>query len=411
MYPRFLAPAVKEALSDTPVVFLEGARQVGKSTLAQMLVPEAACFSMDDLGVFEAARRDPVGFVRDLPVPALLDEVQRVPELLLSVKAAVDRDRRPGRLLMTGSANVLLLPRVADSLAGRMSVRRLWPLSQGEIAGQRSDFLAAAFGTASPFVAFENADNMLERVLLGGFPSVLTRVNERRRDEWFQDYLNALVQRDIRDLANPAGLTDLPRLLRALAARVGSLLNWADVARDANLNAQTLRRYFALLEATFLVYSLPAWARNTTKRLAKAPKLHFTDSGLAASLLGASRERLERDRALFGSLLETFVAAELGKQLGWSRVRARLYHYRTHAGQEVDFVLEDASGRVVGVEVKAAATVTSGDARGLRALAEDAGAAFHRGFVLYWGDPAVPLGNGMFALPHSALWSWSLAEG
>ncbi|BDP42612.1 hypothetical protein DAETH_25810 [Deinococcus aetherius] len=394
-------------MSDTPVILIVGARQVGKSTLAARLAPQAAHFTLDDLSVLDAARRDPVGFVRDLPSPALLDEIQRAPELLLPIKASVDRDRQPGRFVLTGSANVLTLPRVADSLAGRVSLQHLWPLSQGEQEGVREDFPAALFAESLPgtLPAGGRPDDLSARLLRGGYPEAVARGSERRRAAWFGDYLTTLIERDVRDLSRIAGVTELPRLLTLLAARAGNLLNASDLGRDAALNNVTLTRYLELLRALYLVDTLPAWSSNVGKRLIKAPKVYLPDTGLAAHLLGVGEARFSQDRGSLGALLENFVVGELQRQLSWSAVSARLYHYRTAGGAEVDAVLEARDGRVVGVEVKAAATVTGRDFGGLRALSEDA-AHFHRGVVLYTGERVLPFGERLHAVPLGALWTW-----
>lgn len=399
MYARALESSIREALTDTPVVMIVGARQVGKSTLAQTL--SDAHFTLDDLTTLAAAQTDPVGFVQGLPDGVLLDEVQRAPDLVLALKASVDRDRRPGRFLLTGSANVLTLPRVADSLAGRMSVHHLWPLAQGELNATGANFVTTVFSDTWP--SGTEAANLETRVLRGGYPEVLTR-SERRRDAWFEAYLRTLMERDVRDLSRISGVTQLPRLLSLLAARSGNLLNASDLARDAGLNNMTVTRYVDLLRALFLVDTLPAWATNASKRLIKAPKVYVPDSGLAAHLLGVTAATIERDRRTFGPLLEGFVVSELARLTGWSKPQAALFHYRTAGGQEVDAVLEARGGRVVGVEVKASASVTSGDFGGLRALQEDAGSRFYRGVVLYTGDRAVPFGDGLMALPVGALW-------
>ncbi len=393
---------LQATLADTPVTLLTGARQVGKSTLAQAVVPPSRRFTLDDLSVQSSARADPVGFVESLPDGCLIDEIQRVPDLLLPIKASVDRDRRPGRFLLTGSANVLTLPQVADSLAGRLGLLHLWPLSQGELGGQREDFPATLFGDGP--LEGETPADLTGRVLRGGYPEAALRASDRRRDAWFADYLRTLIERDVRDLSRIAGLTELPRLLALLAARTGNLLNFSDLARDAGLNNVTATRYHDLLRALYLVDPLPAWAVNVSKRVIRAPKVTFPDTGLAAHLLGMTAARLEGDRSLFGALLENFVVGEVRRQLGWSEVAAQAFHYRTAGGQEVDLLLGHRDGRIAGVEVKAARTVTSGDFRGLRALQEELGARFHRGVLLYTGDAAIPFGDRFSAVPVGTLW-------
>ncbi len=232
-----------------------------------------------------------------------------------------------------------------------------------------------------------------------------------RRNAWVGSYVTTILQRDVRDLANIDALSSLPRLLQLIASRPMGLLNYADLARSSGMPQTTLKRYLALLEATFLVRSLPPWFANLGKRLVKAPKLLFSDTGLMSHLIGADARRLELDRDLFGDLLENFVVMELTKQTGWNRSRPALFHFRAHGGEEVDVVLEHPSGKLVGVEVKATATASAGMFKGLKAFAEATGKRFHRGVVLYTGSEVVPFGARLHALPVSALWRWRLKPG
>ena len=408
MIRRNLTVPLLEALSDTPVVLLNGARQVGKSTLVQSLAPDypAQYLTLDDATVLAAASGDPAGFLAGLAGPVILDEVQRAPGLFLAIKADVDRDRRPGRYLLTGSADVFLLPRIAESLAGRMEVLTLWPLSQGEIEGVRETFVDALFESKlqAPAVPRLDRGEMLDRALVGGYPELLERTSETRRRAWFGSYTTTILQRDVRDLSSIEDLTSLPRLLSLLAVRSATLLNYAELSRSSGLPASTLKRYFALLEATFLVRLLPAWSENLSKRLVKSPKLLLTDTGLLAAALGLSRERLDEEPRLVGPLLESFVLMEIRKQATWSETRPELFHYRTQTGQEVDLLLEDARGRIAGIEVKASATVQERDVRTLLDLAETLGKRFVRGVVLYTGERAVPFSEKVAALPMAALW-------
>ena len=407
MIDRHVTPQVLAALADTPIVVLTGARQTGKTTLVRALASSAhpaRYFSFDDAGVLAAAQADPAGFVAGLDGPVVLDEVQRVPQLFLALKAGVDRDRRPGRFLLTGSANVLLLPRLAELLVGRMEVLSLWPLAQSEIAGAGASFVDRVFVDPPFSVSSEAWPQLLDRILRGGYPEVLGRASAARRQAWFQSYITSLLQRDVRDLANIERLTALPRLLSLLATRAASLLNTSELSRTSGIPLSTLKRYLALFETTFLIQLLPAWSGNLGKRLVKAPKLFLSDTGVLASLLGANQGLLERDRTLAGQLLENFVVMELFKHVSWSQVRPRLFHFRTQTGQEVDLVLEDAAGRVVGIEVKASASVAAKDFKGLRTLAEAVGARFLRGLVLYTGTQSIPFGRAFHALPVQALW-------
>jgi uncharacterized protein len=410
MVRRFIEGRLLAALQDTPAVFLHGARQVGKSTLVRHLAETrhpGRYLTLDDLAVMAAARQDPAGFLAGTPGPVVLDEVQRAPELFLAIKAEIDRERRPGRFLLTGSANVLLLPRVAESLAGRMEILPLWPFSQGERAGDPETFLDNVF--AAEFQA-PDALPGLDRtaigslLLAGGYPTAIGRTAEDRRQAWFGSYLTAILERDVRDMAQIEALTALPRLMALLAARTASLVNFSELSRSTAIPQTTLKRYFALLEATFLVQVVPAWSSNQGKRLVKSPKLFLIDTGLAAYLAGLNEARLAAEPGLPGALLENFVAMELIKQAGWSHRRPRLFHFRQATGQEVDLVLEDSAGEIVGVEVKASSRVSGTDFRGLRALAEAAEPRFRRGIVLYTGATPVAFGRDLHALPLSTLW-------
>jgi len=412
---RHLRPVLEEALADTPAVLLVGARQTGKTTLARLLAERhagTAYLTMDESTVLESAQADAEGLLAALPPRAVIDEVQRAPGLLLAMKAVIDRDRSPGRFLLTGSADVLSMPRVAESLAGRMEVATLWPLSQGELTGHDErlvDDLLAGRKPGASAAGAGPASEILDRVLQGGYPEAVARSRPERRRAFFEGYVTTLLQRDVRDLADIERPAALRRLLHLIAVRTGSILNRAELSRTLGLPVSTLERYLAILQTLFLVQEVPAWSSNRGKRLVRAPKLHVVDSGLAASLAGLGAEALTRDRTLLGPLLESFVVSELRKQISWSEARPSLLHFRTHPGREVDLVLEDASGRVVGLEVKAASTATSSDFDGLRALAETAGKAFVQGVVLYLGRASVPFGPHLTALPLDSLWAPSPA--
>lgn len=410
MLARHVEGRLRTALSDRPVVLLHGARQTGKTTLTRAVAQETGAHyvTLDDLTVLAAARGDAAGFLAAYDQPLVLDEVQRAPELLLAIKAAVDRKRTPGRFLLTGSANVLLLPQVAESLAGRMEIVPLWPFSQGEIEGTIEGFIDAAFGDAPPELGrVSPSAHLTDRVLRGGYPEALPIASAERRGAWFDSYVTTILQRDVRDLARIEGLTELPRLLALLASRPMALLNYADLSRGTGMPQSTLKRYFALLETVFLIHLLPPWYTNIGKRLVKTPKVLIMDTGLAAHLMGIDDARLAQDRTLLGGLMEGFVAMELVKQSGWSANPPALYHFRTHEGEEVDLVLERRGGALVGIEVKCAATVSAEDFKGLRVLAEIAGRRFRRGIVLYTGAEVVPFGAGLFAMPVAALWRWN----
>lgn len=407
---RGIEERLRAALADTPVVLLHGARQSGKTTLVREVAArsQATYLTLDDAGTLAVATRDPTGLISGTEGMLVIDEVQKAPGLLPAIKLSVDRDRRPGRFLLTGSAQVLLVPQVSESLAGRMEILTLWPFSQGEIGGSPEGFVDAVFGHRAPALEPQPPDGpaLRHRLLRGGYPEAVERASEERRRAWFGAYITAILQRDVRDLSNIAGLTDMPRLLSLLAARASGLLNKAELSRESGIPYATLDRYLTLLEITFLLRPLPAWSGNLGKRLTRAPKVALCDTGLQAHLTGVTGERLDREPGLTGPLLEAFVAMELTKQATWSRTRAELFHFRTAAGREVDLVLEDGAGRVVGIEVKAAAGFGRRDLAGLRALAEDLGPRFHRGVLLYAGEGVVPAGDRLWALPVDALWRW-----
>jgi predicted AAA+ superfamily ATPase len=361
--------------------------------------------SFDDDVAREAAQADPAGFVGDLPERVILDEVQHVPTLFAALKMTVDRNRVPGRFLLTGSANVLLLPKLADSLAGRMEILQLHPLAQCELARHPPAFLDTLFGAGFKTRQTERLGRGLaERIAAGGYPAALARPTEKRRATWYRDYLEALVQRDVRDLARIGSLDALPRLLALAAAQTGRLLNIADLAAPFHLSRPTIRDYVTLLERLFLLVTLPPWHSNRLSRLVKTPKLHLGDSGLACALLGAGAASIAADRPLLGQLLETFVLQELRRQASWRDEPISFFHFRDRDAAEVDIVLERGAREVAGVEVKASATVTSADFRGMSKLREASGDRFVAGVVLYDGEITASFGDRFFAVPVRALW-------
>lgn len=412
MIRRNVTDHLLQALTDTPVVLVNGARQTGKSTLVQSSEPTEGgrqYLTFDDPGVLAAAKRDPMGFIAGLTAHVTLDEVQHVPELFQAIKVAVDQKREAGRFLLTGSANVLLLPKLSESLAGRMEVLTLWPFSQGEMNEVCEGFVDMLFSKQPAWPAGKSTvvrrAELFEKVLAGGYPPVVSRHREARRKAWFQSYMMTILQRDVRDLANISDLTAMPQLLSLVASRAGGLLNFADLSRSLSLPQTTLKRYFALLETTFLVQLLRPWSVNTGQRVIRTPKLYLNDTGLVAHLVGLTPDRLDLDKGLAGGILENFVLMELRKQSAWSKTQPQLLYWRTASGQEVDIVLEDLAGRLVGIEVKASATLHGGDLRGLQALAKAAGKRWIRGVVLYAGADVIPFAANLHGVPVSHIWT------
>lgn len=407
LHKRLAEPALVEALADSPVVLIHGPRQCGKSTLARMLGDKRgyAYQSFDNDVTRSAAVADPIGFVDGMPDRVILDEIQRVPELFTSIKASVDRDRRPGRFLLTGSANVLLVPKLADSLAGRMAIQRLHPFAQCELTGRSSAFLDHLFTAKFPDRRLARLrDELPARITAGGYPPALARPEGRRRDNWYRDYIDTLVKRDVRDLARISALDALPRLLRMAASRTAQLFNLSDLASSFQLSRVTIGDYVTLLEHVFLLERLPPWHSNRASRLVKTPKLHLGDTGLACGLLGLDAAVLAADRAQLGPLLETFVYQELRRLASWHERSHDFYHFRDRDQVEVDIVIERGAAQLAGVEVKAAATVTATDFRGLRKLRDMAGNRFVAGVVLYDGETCARFGEGMYAVPLRMLW-------
>jgi predicted AAA+ superfamily ATPase len=410
LYDRYAQSRLEEALADTPIVLVHGPRQCGKTTLARRVGDKAgyAYVTFDDDVTLAAATSDPVGFVADLPEKAVLDEVQRAPSLFTTLKATVDRDRRAGRFILTGSSNVLLVPKLADSLAGRMAIQRLHPLAQCELAARPTRFLDTLFDGTFRMRRHERLGaDLAARVVAGGYPAALARGSTGRRAAWYRDYVDTLVQRDVRDLARISALDALPRLLQLAAGQTARLINVAAMAAPFQLSRPTIRDYVTLLERVFLLESLPPWHTNRLSRLIKTPKLHLGDAGVAAALLGADAPALLKDRAMLGQLLETFVFQELRRLASWHETPVAFYHFRDKDGAEVDLVLERGASELAGIEVKASATVTAADFRGLHKLKNAAGKRFVAGVVLYDGENTVGFGEAFYAVPIRMLWETS----
>jgi len=406
---RHVQADLMEALATRPVVLVHGARQTGKSTLVQRIAGEMnyTYLTLDDFSILGAAQQDPAGFLLRFDRPLIIDEIQKAPQLLPAIKLMVDKNRLPGRYLLTGSANVLLLPKLSESLAGRMEIITLRPFSCDELHASKSLWIDQVFSGRIPAGKqyASTSQPLIESISKGGYPEIQQFDAAPRREAWFSSYIETILQRDIRDISQINGLYDLHRLLSLAAAQSGSILNMSSFARDTGLVLMTLKRYLAILEAAFLIQRIPAWYKNIGKRLIKAPKLYLNDTGLLCHLTGCSSARLQNDAQLLGPVFEAYVLQELGKQTSWSQTRPSLYYYRSLDGQEIDLILENRAGEIVGIEVKATATAAADHFKALRALSAIMANKFVHGIVIYLGDKVIPFGEKLTALPVSSLWS------
>lgn len=406
---RHIRPAVGEALCDTRVVVILGARQVGKSTLVEAIARDtlgAAVLTFDDQATRAGARADPTGFVAELATPAVIDEVQRVPDVLLAIKQRVDREATPGQFLLTGSANILTAPRIADALTGRAEYLYLRPFSQGELAGRRETFIARAFDGVFPHLTDQPVGRRAyaAAIAAGGYPESVARTAQRRA-RFFESYLDTVIQRDLASVAKVADQANVRRLLDALAAVSATEANFESLSRTLGIANNTLRGYADLLETLFLLRRFTPWSSNLQSRTIKAPKSHITDTGLLAHLVGTGQDRIADDPQLAGMFFETFAAMELLRQSEWDEQRPRVHHYRDKEQREVDILLERRDGTVVGVEVKATASVERSDFRGLAYLRERLSERFRAGVVLYTGPNTIPFGDRLAAVPLTGLWT------
>jgi hypothetical protein len=390
-------------MKDTPVVLINGPRQSGKTTLVQHYAPSMPYYTLDDDTVLNAVLHDPVGFINRFD-KGIIDEVQRAPGLLRAIKLAIDRDRKPGKYLLTGSANLLALPQIGDSLAGRMEILTLLPLSLSEIKKRQSHFLHYAQNQNWPLTSNKiNKLDTISKALVGGYPEMLNRQDTTRRNAWARSYIKAIIERDVKDIASIEKIAEMPHLLEVLAQQSGNLTNFTQIGGQLNLDVKTTQKYVALLENLFLVKRLYPWHNNTLSRLVKTPKLHFLDSGLLAYINRITLTRLEANKSVIGALLETWVYSELLKIISVSSEEWNIYHYRDKDKFEVDFVLENHDRQVIGIEVKASGTVFSHDFRGLKKLASIAGKHWGSGIVLYDGDHCLSFGDNLWAIPFSLL--------
>jgi uncharacterized protein len=409
--PRFAEAPIADALTDTRVVILNGARQCGKSTVVETVTKtkrNVVAKTLDRPNDLAAAKADPEGFVEHDGL-MVIDEIQRAPGIVLPIKARVDRDRRPGQFLLTGSARILGLKSLPDALVGRSETIELWPFSQREIegeGGQRKHFVDSLLLDAPKFAGSgqSSRDEYVARVLRGGFPEATKRTGVRRI-RFFESYVHDLIDRDVVQLSEIERRADLLRLVRLLSSRQATLLKIDEVSSTLGVPARTIERYVGLLEQVFLLKRIPAWSSSRTTRAVRMQKLMMVDSGIAGFLNGTTERSIQRDPGQFGPLLENFVLSEVARQLTWSSTPLTLFHYRTRDGEEVDGLLEANDGRLVGIEVKASASVNEADFRHLIHLSNRAGGKFQLGVVLYTGDSVLSFGPRLRAVPLDALWT------
>jgi len=401
---RQIKTRILDALKDTPVIIVNGPRQSGKSTLVKNVLAGEVFnyYTFDDATTLSAAKRDPQGFIEGLIGVSIIDEVQMVPEILKAIKLTVDNDRTPGRFILTGSADIMALPGISESLTGRMELITLWPFSQSELKNEKETFAELLFKKPEQLIRQATPMSKLQlarKVIAGGYPEIQRRDSDRRRNAWFESYLSGILQRDIRELAQLDRLATIPDLLTHIAARMGSTVNYSELSRTSGIPNTSLKRYLTHLEHIFLIKKLHPWSGNISKTLVKSPKYVITDAGLSSFLLGLENaEELESSRH-FGPLLESFVVMELIKQLSWSEVKYKIYHFRSHSGNEIDIVLQDNKSRITGIEVKLSSSVGRSDFKGLVSLKEELGEKFHKGIILYSGTQTIPFEDSIFALP------------
>lgn len=391
-----------------PVLLIVGPRQCGKTTLSKILGQDLGMsyVSCDNIATLASIQFDPAGFLNNQAKPLIIDEAQRAPEIFLPIKLDVDDNRNPGRYLLTGSANLLLVPKLGDGLTGRMGICNMWPLSQGEIRGVKESFLKILFENGhwkSEYPIFSQHE-IIEILMKGGFPNVVAAKSSEERREWCNDYLFNALQKDINDLSKIEHFSQMPSLLYGLANRIGSPLNVNSLTDLLRTSEATTRRYIELLKNLFLLYPLPSWSRNIDKKISKASKIYFSDTALLIQSMDFDAERLLKLPNVLGQVFENFVVMELVKQATWSSEQIKLHHYRTHDQKEVDVVLESPSGKVIGIEIKLSSIVRKDDLKGLMSLKEHCSADFHKGIIFYTGSKTLPFGDSFTALPISALW-------
>ena len=402
-------PQLLRALKDFPVVLIQGPRQCGKTTLAHMLNSKKEVYkyiSFDNESIAKTAQDDPIGFIHNLPKRVILDEVQKAPEIFPTLKTVIDKNRKPGRFILTGSASVLHLPRLSESLAGRMCILRLYPFSQNELSNDTSCFFKSIFKKKiiTQEVKPVSLSLLIDKITKGGYPVALKLPTETRVASWYTNYINTLIQKDIRDISQMRAVDILPNLLTLCATQTAHLLNFSRLASAFQVSRSSIVYYISLLEHMFFLEKLQPWFHNRLSRIIKTPKIHISDTGLACALLKINKLSLQKDPILLGQLAETFVFQELKKQASYSSKYYDFFHYRNRKGHEIDIIIEH-NNEILGIEVKLSSTIRSSDFNNLRRLKNIIGKQFARGVLIYTGNVCMCIEKELFAMPISYLWT------
>ena len=414
MLDRHIITTIEDSLKFFPAVLLNGARQVGKSTLVEQLVKGKKIhryISLDDITVLESANRDPQGFIEQFTSSIAIDEVQRVPNLILAIKRQIDSLKESGKFLLTGSANILSYPNIRDSLAGRMDIVSLEGLSFNEaMRAKRSCFIEDLINTSNVNALIDRwfkqynesrlpplSDKLIaELIFFGSFPEVMLKKHTEYRNKWFASYITAYVEKDIRDLSKMVDIVSFAKLLRIVGLRTGNLLNNSNLSIALGLDHRTIVRYIELLEISFQITTLQPWSSNLGKRYIKTPKIYMNDVGLASYFCGINDMSLVKGHQNYGHLLETWVFSELRKSLIYHPL-AQIFFYRNHQGIEVDFLITQGD-KVIGIECKSSASLTAKDYKNLRFMQAEMKNDFI-GIVLYRGEQIIKVDDNIIAVP------------
>jgi len=396
IYNRFLQDGILLAMGTFPAILITGARQSGKSTLAMGLCHNY--ITLDDITLLHLAKSDPVMFISSLKPPIIIDEIQKAPELLSAIKMAIDKDRKAGQFILTGSANILDFKNVSDTLAGRIALFELSPLSFVELNGSQKTFLESLFDDSFTTTAKKSSESVvLQRMLDGMYPDMVNMSDPKMKYLWLSSYIATYIERDVRDIENIRNIDKFAKLIHLLASRSANIINKADLSVSSSLDAKTLDNHLGLLELVYQIRRVRPYYANIGKRFVKSEKLFFTDSGILCFLLGIQNIDSLVSSHFIGAIFETFVFSELSKQASFLLDRTQIYYYRTLDKKEIDFIIQR-HGKLVAIEVKFAKSVTKSDFKHIIDL-QNSCDNFHLGLVLYMGEHLLPIGDRLWAVP------------